>query len=54
MFGLNEKPANIAFKIFRFFLSDTIQYNFNNVIRKYRWNLIVEEMVLPFLKELSK
>jgi len=52
MFGLNEKPANIALRIFRFFLSDTIQYNFNNVIRKYRWSLIVKENVLPFLKEL--
>lgn len=52
MFGLNEKPANIAFKIFRYFLSDIIQYNFNNVIRKYRWSVIVKEKVLPFLKDL--
>jgi len=53
MFGLNEKPANIALKIFRYFLSDVIQYNFNNVIRKYRWSVIVKEKVLPFLKELT-
>jgi len=53
MFGLNEKPANIALKIFRYFLSDIIQYNFNNVIRKYRWSVIVKEKVLPFLKELT-
>ena len=52
MFGLNEKPANIAFRIFRYFLSDTIQYNFNNVIRKYRWDVLVREMVLPFFEEL--
>jgi glycosyltransferase involved in cell wall biosynthesis len=52
MFGLNEKADNIAFKIFRYFLSDVIQYNFNNVIRKYRWSVIVKEKVLPFLKDL--
>ncbi len=52
MFGLNEKPANIAFKIFRYFLSDIIQYNFNNVIRKYRWNGIVKDKVLPFLRDI--
>ncbi len=54
MFGLNEKPANIAFRIFRFFLNDTIQYNFNNVIRKYRWSLIVQEKVLPFIREVAR
>jgi glycosyltransferase involved in cell wall biosynthesis len=52
MFGLSEKPANVALKIFRYFLSDIIQYNFNNVIRRYRWSVIVEEKVLPFLKDL--
>jgi glycosyltransferase involved in cell wall biosynthesis len=52
MFGLNEKPANIAFKIFRYFLSDIIQYNFNNVIRKYRWSVIVKDKVLPFLRDI--
>ena len=54
MFGLNERPSDIAFKIFRYFLSDIIQYNFNNVIRKYRWNVIVKERVLPFLKDLTE
>ncbi len=54
MFGLNEKPANIAFKIFRYFLNDTIQYNFNNVIRKHRWSLIVQEKVLPFIREAAE
>jgi glycosyltransferase involved in cell wall biosynthesis len=52
MFGLNEKPANIAFKIFRYFLSDIIQHNFNNVIRKYRWSVIVKDKVLPFLRDI--
>lgn len=52
MFGLNEKPASIALKIFRYFLSDIIQYNFNNVISKYRWNIIIKEKLLPFLQEL--
>ena len=51
MFGLNE-TANIAFKIFRYFLSDIIQYNFNNVIRKYRWSVIVKDKVLPFLRDI--
>ena len=54
MFGLNEKPSNIAFKIFRYFLNNTIQYNFNNVIREYRWSLIVQEKVLPFLREAAE
>lgn len=54
MFGLNEKPTNIAFKIFRYFLSDIIQYNFNNVVSKYRWRVIVNERVLPFLKDLTE
>lgn len=53
MFGLNEKPPNIALKIFRYFLSDIIQYNFNNVIKIHRWSVIVREKVLPFLKALK-
>ncbi|MDH5703798.1 MAG: glycosyltransferase [Aigarchaeota archaeon] len=52
MFGLRDKPADIAFKIFRYFLSDIIQYKLNNVIVKYRWSAIVKEKVLPFLKDL--
>jgi glycosyltransferase involved in cell wall biosynthesis len=52
MFGLNEKPSSIAFKIFRYFLTDIIQYNFNNVVEKYRWRTIVKEKVHPLLKEL--
>ena len=52
MFGLTEKPASIAFKIFRYFLSNTIQFNFTNVISKYRWRIIVKKKVLPFLKDL--
>jgi hypothetical protein len=54
MFGLSEKPSNIAFRIFRYFLSDTIQHNFNNVIRKYRWSLIVQEKVLPFIRDVAE
>jgi glycosyltransferase involved in cell wall biosynthesis len=54
MFGLSEKPSSIAFKIFRYFLTDVIQYNFNNVVEKYRWRTIVKEKVHPLLKELTK
>jgi hypothetical protein len=52
MFGLTEKPASIAFKIFRYCLTNTIQFNFINVISKYRWRIIVKKSVLPFLKDL--
>lgn len=54
MFGLSEKPSSIAFKIFRYFLTDVIQYNFNNVVEKYRWRAIVKEKVHPLLKELTR
>jgi glycosyltransferase involved in cell wall biosynthesis len=51
MFGLNDRPADIAFKIFRHFLSDIVQYNFNNTISKYRWSVIINEQMLPFLNQ---
>ncbi len=54
MFELDEKPEDVAFKIFRFFLSDIIQFNFNNVVNKYRWDVIVKDKVLPFLKEITE
>ncbi|NIP66635.1 glycosyltransferase [Candidatus Bathyarchaeota archaeon] len=52
MFGLDDKPANIALRIFRYFLGDIVQHNFNNVVSKYRWVVIVKEQVLPVLEGL--
>jgi len=52
MFGLNEKPQSIAFKIFRYIMGNIIQFNFNNVVEKYRWSTIVEEKVRPLLQSL--
>jgi glycosyltransferase involved in cell wall biosynthesis len=51
MFGLNDRPADVAFKIFRHFLGDIVQHNFNNAISKYRWSVVIEEKILPFLNQ---
>ena len=48
MFDLNEDPKSIAFKIYRYFLMDVVDNNFNNVINRFSWDTIIKKIVTLF------
>ncbi len=50
MFDLTEEPKSIAFRIHRLLLEDRVESNFNNVIRRFSWEFIVAEMLIPLLQ----
>jgi len=50
MFDLTEEPKSIAFRIHRLLLEDRVENNFNNVIRRFSWEFIVAEMLIPLLQ----
>jgi len=49
MFGLDEPPKTIAFRIHRFLISSAVDLNFRNVLQNFMWSKIVKNMVLPLL-----
>lgn len=49
MFSLNEEPRSIAFRIYRLFLTDRVESNFNNVIRRFSWETVIDKELIPLL-----
>ncbi|MBS7658279.1 MAG: glycosyltransferase family 4 protein [Candidatus Bathyarchaeia archaeon] len=49
MFDLNDDPKSIAFRIYREFLTDKVETNFNNVIKRFSWDNIIEKKIIPIL-----
>ncbi len=49
MFNLEEDPRDIASRIYRLFLTDRVESNFNNVTRRFSWDVIIDEQLIPLL-----
>lgn len=49
MFDLKEDPRSIAFRIYREFLMDRVETNFNNVVKRFSWDVIVTKKIIPLL-----
>ena len=49
MFDLKNPPEDIAFRIYRMLLENTVDNNFDQVIRKYDWESIVTKKIAPLL-----
>ncbi|MGQ9782226.1 MAG: glycosyltransferase, partial [Nitrososphaeria archaeon] len=49
MFDLREDPKNIAFRIYKEFVLDVVDSNFNNVIKRFSWNTILSKKLVPLL-----
>lgn len=50
MFDLNNPPTDIAFRIYRMMLENTVDNNFDQVMEKYDWESIVLKKVIPLLR----
>ncbi len=49
MFDLNNPPEDIAFRIYRMMLENTVDNNFDQVVEKYDWHAIVLKKLIPLL-----
>ncbi|MGB6681427.1 MAG: glycosyltransferase family 4 protein [Candidatus Bathyarchaeia archaeon] len=49
MFDLQEDPKSIAFKIYRLYLEDRVDNNFDNVIKRFTWDSIIRKKLVPLL-----
>ncbi len=49
MFDLNNPPEDIAFRIYRMMLENTVDNNFDQVVEKYDWHAIVLKKLVPLL-----
>lgn len=49
MFDLKNPPEDIAFRIYRMLLENTVDNNFDQVVRKYDWESIVTKKIAPLL-----
>jgi glycosyltransferase involved in cell wall biosynthesis len=49
MFDLNEDPKSIAFRIYRSFLEDKVESNFQNVTKRFDWEKVITNKLLPLL-----
>jgi glycosyltransferase involved in cell wall biosynthesis len=49
MFELNEDPKNISFRIYRLLMEDRVEKNFNNVLNRFSWEVIIKEKLIPLL-----
>ncbi|MBS7626790.1 glycosyltransferase family 4 protein [Candidatus Bathyarchaeota archaeon] len=49
MFDLDEDPKSIAFRIYRRYLEDRVDNNFDNVIRRFTWENIIKRKIIPLL-----
>lgn len=53
MFDLDEDPKSIAFRIYRAYLEDKVENNFNNVIGRFEWEKIILAKLVPLLSGYS-
>lgn len=49
MFGLSEDPKSIAFRIYKEWINDKVDMNFLNVAKRFEWNILVENMLIPII-----
>ncbi|MFX1476456.1 MAG: glycosyltransferase family 4 protein [Promethearchaeota archaeon] len=49
MFDLRNPPVDIAFRIYRMMLENTVDNNFDQVVEKYDWESIVLKKLMPLL-----
>ena len=49
MFDLQEDPKSIAFRIYRLYLEDRVDNNFDNVIKRFTWDSIIKRKLVPLL-----
>jgi glycosyltransferase involved in cell wall biosynthesis len=49
MFDLSEDPKSIAFRIYKQYLFDVVESNFNNVMRRFSWDVILSKRLLRLL-----
>jgi glycosyltransferase involved in cell wall biosynthesis len=49
MFDLEEDPKSIAFRIYRRYLDDRVDNNFDNVIKRFTWESIIKRKLIPLL-----
>ncbi len=49
MFDLDEDPKSIAFRIYRLYLEDRVDNNFDNVIQRFTWESIIKKKLVPLL-----
>ncbi|MEM4736592.1 MAG: glycosyltransferase family 4 protein [Nitrososphaeria archaeon] len=49
MFDLHESPYNIAYRIYKEVVSDVVDSNFNNVMKRFSWETILSRRLLPLL-----
>lgn len=50
MFDLFEDPKNIAFKIYRELMNDKVNFNFDKVIKRFEWDVLIKNQLIPLLK----
>ena len=49
MFDLTESPRDIAFRIYRLLITHKVENNFNNVVKNFNWETIINEKLMPLL-----
>ncbi len=49
MFDLAEDPRDIAFRIYKLFITNKVENNFNNVVENFNWETIIYEKLIPLL-----
>jgi glycosyltransferase involved in cell wall biosynthesis len=49
MFDLTESPRDIAFRIYKLFITHKVENNFNNVVKNFNWETIINEKLMPLL-----
>lgn len=49
MFDLDDPPKDIADRIYNLWLNDKVDNNFENVVRRFTWDSIVEKKLIPLL-----
>jgi glycosyltransferase involved in cell wall biosynthesis len=52
-FGLEEPPLSIAGRIVEYLARTETHQMFRNVMRKYVWDVVCRQDVLPFLQEIT-
>jgi glycosyltransferase involved in cell wall biosynthesis len=54
MFDLDDDPNLIAYRIFVSHLQNTIEHNFSKTIRKYDWSMILNDNLMPLIRNLIR
>lgn len=50
MFDLMNPPADIAFRIYKLFLGDVVNNNFDQVVKRFDWESVVLTNMVPLLR----